>query len=130
MKQHIWRGYIILLLAAGAARATEKILTDSGGFASRYLPLIVLMIISLGIYGSIAKKPIFTPLVWKAVFWLSVSVSFTLFALALYLSIIVGGSALTWAAVSILVVAILFPGQLRIKHYAFRMPEVWQTDAG
>jgi hypothetical protein len=102
----------------GAARLVERLLKDSGGFSSQYLPLILSVIFSLGIYGSINQKPLFKLWFWKSFYWLSLILSMAMAVFAVYL--IVTGKSLQWPAAIFLAVMFILPAQIKIRIYTFK----------
>lgn len=121
--RYIWDFYIFLLLAFGVARLVERLLKDSGGFASQYLPLILSVIFSLGVYGSINQKPLLKLWFWKSFYWLSLIMSMSLVTLAAYLLVV--GSSLLWSVVIVLVVTYIIPAQVKIKIHVFKSKACW-----
>ena len=123
--KYVWNIYIITLLSLGVVRMIERILKDSGGFSSQYLPLLLIAILSLGVYGSINNKPLLKSWFWQCFYWLSIVISFSLTTFALYLATFVGVSALPWFLVLIFITLLLIPAQIKINEYGFKSPEVW-----
>ncbi|PCH61955.1 MAG: hypothetical protein COC19_03675 [SAR86 cluster bacterium] len=121
--KYIWHFYIFLFLAFGVARLVERLLKDSGGFSSQYSPLIVSVIFSLGVYGSINQKPLFKLWFWKSFYWLSLILSVSLLVFATYLLVVV--SSLQWPVVIVLAVIFIIPAQVKIRIYAFKSQLCW-----
>ena len=112
--RYIWHFYILLLLAFGVARLVERLLKDSGGFASQYLPLILSVIFSLGVDDSINQKPLLKLWFWKSFYWLSLIMSMSLVTLAAYLLVV--GSSLLWSAFIVLAVTYIITAQVKSKN--------------
>ncbi len=123
--KYVWYIYIITLLSLGIARMIERILKDSGGFSSQYLPLLLIAILSIGVYASINNKPLLKSWFWKFFYWLSIVISFSITAFALYLAMFKGIGIFPWLLVPILITLFLIPAQIKIKEYGFKSPEVW-----
>ena len=121
--RYIWHFYILLFLAFGVARLVEKLLKDSGGFSSQYLPLILSVIFSLGVYGSINQKPLFKLWFWKSFYWFSLILSMSLTVFATYLFAV--GNSLLWSVVIVFAVIFIIPAQIKIRIYAYKSKECW-----
>ena len=121
--RYIWHFYILLLLAFGVARLVERLLKDSGGFASQYLPLILSVIFSLGVDDSINQKPLLKLWFWKSFYSLSLIMSMSLVTLAAYLLVV--GSSLLWSAFIVLAVTYIITAQVKIRIYVFKSKACW-----
>ena len=121
--RYIWHFYILLLLAFGVQRLVERLLKDSGGFASQYLPLILSVIFSLGVDDSINQKPLLKLWFWKSFYWLSLIMSMSLVTLAAYLLVV--GSSLLWSAFIVLAVTYIITAQVKIRIYVFKSKACW-----
>ena len=105
------------------ARLVERLLKDSGGFASQYLPLILSVIFSLGVDDSINQKPLLKLWFWKSFYWLSLIMSMSLVTLAAYLLVV--GSSLLWSAFIVLAVTYIITAQVKIRIYVFKSKACW-----
>ena len=123
--KYIWNIYIFTMLSFGIARTAKRIFRDSGCFSRQYLPLILSAIFGLGVYGCINKKPLFKLWFWKAFYWFSIIISFSLLAFALYFALAVGGSSLLWSGLLVLVCLFIITAQVKIIEYCFKSPQVW-----
>jgi len=121
--RYIWHFYIFLFLVTGVARLVERLLKDSGGFSSQYLPLILSVIFSLGVYGSINHKPLFKQWFWKSFYWFSLLLSISLAVFATYLFVV--SDSLQWTVVIVLAVIYIIPAQMKIREYAFKSKVCW-----
>ena len=121
----VWYCYIFLLVSLGVARAVERILKDSGGFFSQYLLLILAVIFSIGVYGCINKKSVFTLWFWQCFYWISLLLSLLFVTFALYVIFIMQDSSVFWTILLILAVVFLIPAQIKIRQYGFKQPEYW-----
>ncbi|MEW6997448.1 hypothetical protein AADZ86_07075 [Colwelliaceae bacterium BS250] len=121
--RYIWHFYIFLFWVFGAARLVDRLLKDSGGFSSQYLPLILSVIFSLGVYGSINQKPLFKLWFWKSFYWFSLILSISLAVFATYLFVV--GNSLQWSVIIFLAVIYIIPAQIEIRKYAFKSSACW-----
>lgn len=125
-KKTIWYAYSIVLILLCSGRMIERILADSGGFASRYLPLALALVVVLGIYGSINGKPFLKPWFWRLIYLFLMVISIVGCIYSIYLLALVGGGS-TLGAIGMLMAALmLIPGVLRLKLYAKMPNEFWK----
>ena len=122
--KYVWSIYIGLLLGLGFVRMGQKILTETGGFGSRYGPLILAAILALGVFGAVFQKPLARRWVWKAVFWLLAISSVGLFVLAVY---VLSGGAYQPAGLILGILVVLLPGQWQLFGYVYRSSSLWGT---
>jgi len=120
-----WNIYIFTLLCMGVARTAERLIHDSGGLASQYLPVILCSIFSLGVYGAVNKKILLNIRFWQCFYMFSIMMSISLSLFAFYLAFSVGGSSLLWPAVIVFVILFIIPAQIKIKEYSFKSPQIW-----
>lgn len=114
--------YIMILLTPAVIRLVQKVSTDTGGFASRYGPLIVALILVAGFVGYILNKPLLTRRLWRFCFWLFTVVAFGLLIFAINLA----GSAVWFEAILILVGAIAAtPALVSMHKYSSPNHSVW-----
>ena len=123
--KYCWYLYMLLLMCLATGRMIERITADSGGFSSRYLPLIATVVIAIGLYGSINNRAIFRRWFWSAIYILSILLSSIAMVYAVYLGIVVGDSALTWAGLVVLMVILLLPAQVKLKQYCAKTAPYW-----
>jgi hypothetical protein len=121
--RYIWHFYIFIIVAFGVARLVERLLKDSGGFSSQFLPLILSVIFSLGVYGSISQKPLFKLWFWKSFYWFSLMLSISFAVFATYLFVV--GNTFHWPVVIVLAVIYIIPAQVKIRTYAFKSKVCW-----
>lgn len=122
--KYAWTIYACCLVAIGIGRLMQKISLDGGGFASRYLPLLVAILLAVGVIGQVYQKRIGRAGFWQIVLWLSVVASTLAIALCLYLTLM-AGSLITAAGLVILVIVVL-PAQVQIWHYSYRSASIWE----
>lgn len=118
-----WFTYLSLLVLAGAARLVQKVMADSGGFASRYTPLLIAAVLVVGVLGHIYQKPLGRAWFWQLLFWLSVTVSTSAIAFSFYLALIAGPFDLVF--ILMLFTLALIRAQWRVWQY-FRSKSIWR----
>ncbi|MCV6624880.1 MAG: hypothetical protein OIF38_02215 [Cellvibrionaceae bacterium] len=121
----IWYLYIALLLSLGVGRMVERILAQSGGFSSRYLPIIFMLTISVGVYGYINNKPILASWFWKVIFGLTCVLSLSALVYAVVIGLYVGGDVMIWAGLLLLVAVLLIPAMISLQKYSSGDREYW-----
>lgn len=117
--------YLGLLLFLAVVRLMQKIIVDTGGFASRYFPLIITIIIVVGVIGYTLQKPILKRWFWMTYFWL---ISFTTAAIAFFsfYVIVVYGAKSKLGLGMLSVALILLPALSLLYKYAFKSQVLWQ----
>ncbi|NNF27962.1 MAG: hypothetical protein HKN73_12125 [Gemmatimonadetes bacterium] len=120
--KHVWTLYIGALVVLGTGRMVQKIVTDTGGFGSRYGPVILAVILGLAVFGNVLEKPLARRWVWMAVFWLLAVGTAGLSLLAV--SVLMEGSFRP-AGMILGLLVILVPGQWQLFRYVYRSPSVW-----
>ena len=123
--KYLWSIYAGLLLVLGFGRMAQKIITETGGFGSRYGPVLVAMIIALGVLGYVFHRPIARPWVWKVVFWLLAIASVGMVILAVYLFFSVGPGSYNVVGLLMGLLVVLLPGQWQLFGYAYRSSSLW-----
>ncbi|MEQ9006410.1 MAG: hypothetical protein RLP12_00895 [Ekhidna sp.] len=117
-----WLSYFVLILVVGYGQMLRKILTDTGGFSSRYSAALV----ATGIVFILIAKARGIPL-WRAWLWKVVFILLTLLCiLGLVFSIYLAVIGVYFSAVLLICGAILLaPALLQIYMYSYRSPEIW-----
>lgn len=109
--------YGLLLLCAPAYHLLEKVSNDAGGPASRYLPLSVGLILMVGHYLYIRRKPLKCGLAWRIflyAYWVGVSL---LMLFIVYL-VFTGGLKTVFPAIAGIVwTVITIPSAIAIARY-------------
>ena len=126
---NIHRLYVSLLLLSGAAQLVHKALTETGGFSSRYLPLIVAVVLATGFIGHIRQRPLLKAWCWKVVFGVSVLASACIVAGLLYFILTAAGSMYLVAGIAFFVLVLVIPAQVAIYRYAYKSRGVWHITA-
>tara|TARA_B110000008_G_C16478523_1_gene367086 strand:- start:86 stop:472 length:387 start_codon:yes stop_codon:yes gene_type:complete len=117
--------YLGLLVLLALGRLAQKLATDTGGFASRYLPLIIVIILVTGFIGFMSHKPLFKRWVWLVFFWLLITASAGMFFFSIYLFIAIGTGGYIGALVIITGLALISPVLAVLYKYAFQSPKLW-----
>ena len=124
--KYLWFIYAGLLLVLGFGRMVQKIVTETGGFGSRYGPVLVAMVIALGVIGYVFHRPIAWNWVWKGVFWLVAIAIVGMGVVAVYLLFSVGSGSYNVVGLLVGLLVILLPGQRQLFGYAYRSPSLWR----
>lgn len=122
---YIYWVYLGLLLFLTVARLMQKVIVGAGGFASRYIPLIITIIIVVGVIGYIFQKPIFKRWFWMTYVWL-ISVIIATLTLYSFYVIAVSGVKSKLGLVMLSVALFLLPGLSVLYKYAFKSHVLWQ----
>lgn len=123
-KLRLWHGmYVLLLMALALGRLVQKITTDSGGFVSRYIPILVIALLITGFIGCISKIPIFNRLFWLCIFWCMVIADIALLSYALYL--LLGQMSYLTVSIFITLLLVTLPAQIALYRYSKRQCVVW-----
>ena len=123
--KYVWSIYIGLLLILGFGRMVQKIITETGGFGSRYGPAIAATIIAIGVFGYVFQRQIARNWFWKAVFWLLAIASAGLLAFVVCLLFSAGSGSYRSVGLIIVVLLVLSPAQRQLFGYAYRSPQLW-----
>ena len=121
----VWYAYMVVLLCLGLGRLVERVFSESGGFASRYLPLLVFAVFALGIYGWLHQQAIFRRWFWALVSGVCWVVLFAAIGLSAYLGLTAGDGAIPLAAALLGLAVLLTPAQLVLRNYASKSREYW-----
>lgn len=119
--------YIALLASLAVGRLLQKISTDTGGFASRYAPVIVVAILIAGLVGYLRKTPLLQRWVWIACFWVLALASAGTLMLGGYLLITSGSAMLLLTLLIVVGIALVTPALVALFRYAHRSPGIWST---
>lgn len=119
-----WRLYLLLLLLAGYGQMLRKIITDTGGFSSRYSAAIVATLLVMALLAKFRGLPTL-----KRWFWQTLTI-------VLGLACAVGGLFVVYliligvyysAGLLTLAVLLLLPAAQQVYRYAFKSPSVWAS---
>ncbi|MBU3023964.1 hypothetical protein [Aestuariibacter sp. A3R04] len=124
--KYFWYCYILLLIAFSIARMVERIYSESGGFSSRYTPLFVALVVSLGIYGSVNNKPFFARWFWQCLY-ITIGVAIAVAVMtSVYLLLFVGLSTLPAVTLLLIVSTFVFPALLNLRSYTKKTTGNWR----
>lgn len=122
-----WYVYVLILNAIGLIRLAEKVFNETGGFASRYLPLVLTLAVSIGVYGCIASRPIYKRWIWRLLLNLLIVISIGLLIFAGYLLFFAGASAIAAAMGLLFIFIVLLPGLIKLQQYSSKSAEFWHS---
>ncbi|MDO6447267.1 hypothetical protein Q4493_15970 [Colwellia sp. 1_MG-2023] len=118
--------YVSLLLAVTLGRLIQKVTMDTGGFASRYLPIIIAMLLITAYVGCVLNKPILNRYFWRGVFYFFSIVSLGALSFSFYLIISFGNTVIIKVAFIMLGLVIVFPALLSMNKYSHLSNTVWR----
>lgn len=124
--KYAWFVYIGFLVTAGAARLVERIMMESGGFASRYLPLLLTITFACGIYQCIQNKAVLSRWVWAIVYGLSIVSATSAFLFSLYLALLVGNVSMFGIVILFMTSLALLPAVFKLKRYSAKTNPIWK----
>ena len=115
--------YMVILLLPALLQLIHKVLSNTGGFASRFGPLLVMLILVAGYLGQNRGIPLLRLWVWQFCFLLRVlltSCSVLFVAYSMVSDVGATGPVLIILAVSVLTL----PAQVTLYHY-LKNDNVW-----
>lgn len=115
--------YITLLVALAVARLVQKVAADTGGLASRYLPLAVAVVLAIGVWAAMGNTPLLRRWLWRLWCWLLASVALCALVWAGYLLFT---GALAPALIVVALVLLISPALLLLWRYSGRSNPLWQ----
>ena len=119
--------YFALVMLPALAHMIRKLLTDTGGFSSRYFGLIFTVILVSGAIGYLRRRPLLRRWVWALVFWLSMAISLFLALLCIYL-LVTEGPAISRLCTAIAGgLLLIIPAQIMLFRYAYRSEDIWRV---
>ena len=121
-----WIFYFAVLLFLSAGQLARKLLTDTGGFSSRYAALItvaVLIVVAVAHHRQVAIRP---RVIWKIICVLLGLTAFGTFFLG---GFILFAGAILPASVLLVGAALLLPSVILVYDYAYRQDELWTRPA-
>lgn len=122
--RRFWLGYCVLLLMISITRSAERTFLESGGFASRYLPVISTIILCVGIYHCLENKPFLHQYFWRLIYWLLIILNIVSFGSVLIISLYQLNHLWQQALPFIGISCLLFPALIKIKQYA-TLKRIW-----
>lgn len=114
--------YCVVLVAGGLAQMLRKVLTDTGGFGSRYAALLLAVLVSIGVLARVRRRALGSPWIWRALLGL-----LGLVVLALMGFSIQGVLDQSWSLVGLCLggVALLAPAGIWLWDYSYRSEDLW-----
>lgn len=119
-----WQLYFLLLLVLGYGQMLRKIISDTGGFSSRYAGAIVVTVIVLGLIAKSRELALGKSWMWKTLFVALVISSAAMAMFGLFLG--VTGVYLS-AAYLCLGAVVLVPAMRELHVYSYRSPDTWDA---
>ena len=119
-----WLLYCGLILAAGYGQMLRKLLTDTGGFSSRYSAALVATGIVLVLIAKFRGTALWRAWLWKAVF---VLLTFTCLSGILFAAYLLTAGAYYSAALLVIAAILLAPALHQIYNYSYASPEIWES---
>lgn len=126
--RNFWIGYCVILLTLGVTRGIERIVIGSGGFMSRYLPIIIAAVISFGIYHCLENRAIIHQKFWLLVYWLLIVVNLMSVGAIIIVFLYQLHSLWTDTLLLVGISFLLFPALIKIRQYA-TLQRIWKNAA-
>ena len=114
--------YSSVLIAAGLAQTLRKVLSDTGGFGSRYAGLVLAILIAVGLFARSRKRAVGPRWIWVALLWSLVLVVVALLGFSVRLALERSWPLAGWLLGG---AAVLTPGVLWLWDYGYRSPHLW-----
>jgi len=122
----LWWLYVVTTLGLGYGQMIRKIMSDTGGIASRFGPPAAATIVAVGIAAMLYRQPLLRRWLWKGVFSLLVVASVGAVFLGAYLLLIEGVTS--WNVALLFGLAIYaVPCEIQLHRYAFGTTIPWQV---
>mgnify|MGYP001252810336 CR=1 FL=1 len=121
--------YIVMLLVLPFVHLGHKIMTESGGFISRYLPLIIVIFLVLGLIGYAKKTPILVRRLWRVSFWVFLEGAFFAIMYVGFMLSTFGSAVLLESVLLLLMIAVLAPAIVVLYQYSKVEQPFWSRSA-
>jgi hypothetical protein len=115
--------YMVTLLVPALFQLMQKVLSSTGGFASRYGPLLVMLILVIGYLGQSRRIAILRRWVWQFCFLLIVLLTSCALFFVAY-SMISGVGAMGPILMMLAVIILTLPAQVTLYHY-IKNDNIW-----
>ncbi|MDG6098781.1 hypothetical protein EXU34_15110 [Alteromonas sp. ZYF713] len=117
--------YSLVLLLPAILRLAEKLLSHTGGFASRYGPLMAMGLLAIGYIVATRNTPVINRVFWRVTFWLLS----TLLSLAgVYGLILLAFAGNVTAGAALLVTALIaIPALSSLYRYSNVSSTMWEN---
>ncbi|WP_146129608.1 hypothetical protein [Alteromonas alba] len=118
--------YILVLLLPAILRLAEKLLSQTGGIASRYGPLMAMGLLAIGYIVAARRSPVVNRVFWRCSFWL---LSALLSLTGVYGFILLAfASNITAGAVLLLTAVIAIPALSSLYRYSSVSNTIWDNN--
>ncbi|MBC2607522.1 hypothetical protein [Pelagicoccus albus] len=119
--------YVTALFVPAIARLAQKVSTDTGGFTSRFGPLLAVLLLAAGFIGYRQKKAILISSFWRWIVGLLGFGFVGLFSFGIYLFIFVGKPVLAEAAVITITSLAAIPALISLFKYSKPNNDIWKS---
>ena len=117
--------YVLVLLLPAIIRLAEKLLSHTGGFASRYGPLMAMGLLAIGYIAAACRFPVVTRVFWRWSFWL---LSGLLSLVGVYGFILLAfAGKITGGAVLLVTPLIAIPALSSLYRYSSASSSIWKN---
>ena len=117
--------YVLVLLLPAIKRLAEKLLSHTGGFASRYGPLMAIGLLAIGYIAAACRFPVVTRVFWRWSFWL---LSGLLSLVGVYGFILLAfAGKITGGAVLLVTPLIAIPALSSLYRYSSASSSIWKN---
>ncbi len=117
--------YVLVLLLPAIIRLAEKLLSHTGGFASRYGPLMAIGLLAIGYIAAACRFPVVTRVFWRWSFWL---LSGLLSLVGVYGFILLAfAGKITGGAVLLVTPLIAIPALSSLYRYSSASSSIWKN---
>jgi len=118
-----WQVYCGLIFVLGYGQMLRKILTDTGGFSSRYLAAIIVTLIIVMLVAQSKDKALGRSWFWQTLFIILALTAITSLLFAIYLAI-----NSVWISTGLLLTAAvaLTPALVQLYSYGFKSQSLWE----
>jgi hypothetical protein len=129
LRKHFWLSYSVLLLVLAYGDLCRKLLTDTGGIASRYLPALAITLVVAGITGYCRNKGLFSQHLWRTLFKLLMLAScIVMFMMGWWF--LSGEQPFSKLLALTVTLLLLSPAEHVLYRYSFESPQLWQKPTG
>lgn len=119
--------YFALLLCVAFTQLVSKVLTETGGFTSRYSAFFAIGLLFAAHVGNRYNKALLYRWCWLSIFWILSVTDAVAILFAAYLLIVNGTEALLNAGVLCAVAVLLIPGLWQLYRYVWVNASIWKT---
>ena len=117
--------YTLVLLLPAILRLAEKLLSHTGGFVSRYGPLMAMGLLAIGYIAAARNSPVINRVFWRGSFWL---LSALLSLAGVYgLILLVFAGNVTAGAALLVAAVIAIPALSSLYRYSSISSTIWEN---